>query len=119
MFDNMKNMASMLSQAKQMQEQMKQLQDELARRTVEADAGAGAVRVTMNGKFQVLRVQLDPALLSAFAGAGAQADQRMVEDLIAAAFNAALLKSQEMAAQEMSRITGGLDLGAIGKMLGG
>ena len=119
MFENMKNMASMLAQAKQMKEQMEVMQNELQKRIVEADAGAGAVRVTMNGKFQVLSVRIDKVMLSVFAGAGTEADQRMVEDLIAAAVNAAIVKVQETVQQEMSRVTGGLDLGAIGKMLGG
>lgn len=119
MFENMKNMASMLQQAKQMREQMEQVQAELARKTIEADAGAGAVRVTMNGKFEVLRVQLDRPMLTALTGTGVEADQRMVEELIAAAMNAAITKTQQHIQGEMSRVTGGLDLGALGKMLGG
>ena len=122
MFDNLKNMAAMMGQVKQMRQQMEQMQQELARKTVEADSGAGAVRVVMNGKFQVLSIHLDRPLLSTLVGSGGQGaseeDAQMVEDLIVAAVNAATAKAQELVAQEMQRLTGGLNLPGLDKLLG-
>lgn len=122
MFDNLKNMANLMSQAKEMRAKMEQAQAELSRKTVEADAGAGAVRVTMNGKMEVISVRIDKAMIATLAGSGADADQAMVEDLLTAAFNAALVKAQELIKEEMSKVTGGLNLGAIpglDKLMGG
>lgn len=122
MFDQLKNMAGLMGQAKEMKAKFEEVQKELARKTVEADAGAGAVRVTMNGKMEVLSVNIDKAMLMTLAGEGAQADQQMIEDLIAAAFNAALAKAQKLMQEEMAKVTGGFDLGGIpglDKLLGG
>jgi hypothetical protein len=110
MFDNLKNLADLVGQAKQMRAKFEQLQAELARKTVEADSGAGAVRVVMNGKFEVVSVKLDQPLLATLAGSGPDADRQMIEDLIAAAFNAALAKAQEMARDETVRALGTLNL---------
>jgi DNA-binding YbaB/EbfC family protein len=118
MFDNMKNMASFLGQAKQMKEKMEQLQTELGDKTVEADAGAGAVRVVANGKLEIISVHLDKPLLATLAGEGADADQQMIEDLITGATNAALDKARELVQQEMAQVTGGLDLPGLEKMMG-
>lgn len=118
MFENFKNMASMLGQAKQVQERFEAMQDELAAKTVDADAGAGAVRVVVNGKLEVQRVVLDRAMLQTLAADGDELDQRMIEDLIAAATNAALTKARDMIQQEFSRMAGGLNLPAMADMLG-
>ena len=122
MFDNLKNMAGMMGQMRQMRQQMEQMQQDLARKTVEADSGAGAVRVVMNGRFQVLSIHLDQPLLATLTGSGEssseESDNRMIEDLIVAAMNAALAKAQEMVAQEMQRLTGGLNLPGLDKLLG-
>jgi len=113
MFDKLKDMANLMSQAKEMQARMEQVQQELTRKTVEADAGAGAVRVTMNGKLEVLSVRIDKSMMLALAGEGSAADQQMVEDLMAAAFNAAVAKAQVLIQEEMSKVTGGLNLGSL------
>ena len=118
MFDNIKNMASLLGQAKQFQENLESVQKELARKTVEADAGAGAVRVVVNGGLEIVSVHLDRPMLATLAGSGPDTDQRMVEDLIAAATNAALTKAREMIQQEVSRSAGGMDMSGLGQMLG-
>ncbi len=110
MFENLKNMASLLSNARQLKERFDQLQAELGRKTVEADAGAGAVRVVANGRMEIVSVHLDRPLLVALAGQGSDADQQVVEDLIAAATNAALQKARELIQQEVMRVTGGLNL---------
>ena len=113
MFDqlkNLKSLASMFGNMDEIKAKFEQFQQDLARRTVEGDAGAGAVRVVMNGKFEVLEVRIDPAMMAALSGDGNEQDRAMVEDLIAAAFNATLAKAQELVRGEMSRVTGGLNL---------
>jgi DNA-binding YbaB/EbfC family protein len=119
MFDKFKDMAGLLGQARELGQKMEQAQAELAKKTVEAEAGGGAVRVTINGKLEVQAVGVDRPLIATLAGQGGDADARKVEELLAAAFNAALTKAQDLVKEEMSRATGGLDLSGINKMLGG
>lgn len=117
MFKNLKNLgqlASMLGNAKEMREKVEQMQAELARKTVEAESGAGAVRVTVNGKFDVLAVRFDRPLLATLVGEGDDADTQMIEDLVAAAVNAAMEKARQLAQEEMAKVTGGLDLSDLG-----
>lgn len=118
MFDNLKNLAGALGQAKQLREKYQQLLEELERRTVEGEAGAGAVRVVVNGKFEVLRVHLDRPLLRSLTGAGDDADDELIEDLIAASVNAALAKARELVQQQMSQLTGGLNIPGMESLLG-
>ncbi len=118
----MKNLASVMGQAKQMKERMERLQIELAAKTVEGESGAGAVRVVVNGKLDVLSVRLDRPLLTTLAGTGEDADIAVIEDLITAATNAALEKARSLVQQEMSQLTGGMDLSGVpglDKLLGG
>lgn len=133
MFDNLKNLGSLMAQAGQLREKFEQLQNELANKTVEGDAGAGAVRVVMNGKFEVLSVRLDRPLLAVLTGAvgaggesgttasdgsgSAAGDTQMIEELIAAAFNAAALKAQQLVKQEMAGLTGGMNLPGLSQLL--
>ena len=122
MFDQMKNLkqlASMLGNPQQLREQFEQIQAELARRQVEADAGAGAVRVTVNGLMQVQRIEFDQPMLKALVGEGEDADREMLEQLIVSATNAALEKAQAMVREELGRITGGMNLPGMEGMLGG
>lgn len=118
MFDNLKNMASVLGQAKQIRQKIEELQGELGKKTVEGQAGAGAVRVVANGRLEVITVRLDPLLLVTLTGAGDDADHQMVEELIAAATNAALLKARGLIQQEVSRLTGGLDMSGLAGLTG-
>ncbi|HEX7010387.1 MAG TPA: YbaB/EbfC family nucleoid-associated protein [Phycisphaeraceae bacterium] len=118
-FKNLKNLAGMFGNAKELREKFEQLQAELAQRTVEADAGAGAVRVTANGKLQIVRVELDRPLIISLAGEGSQADQEMIEELIASAANAALEKAQEMVRTEYARLVGGMGLPGLEGLMGG
>jgi DNA-binding YbaB/EbfC family protein len=98
-------MGQMLAAAQQMQEQM---QDRLGQVVVEGTAGGGAVTVRMNGRKQVLRVQIDP---SAVAGLGANtADREMLEDLITAAVNEAGRKADDAAQSGASAMLSGLGL---------
>jgi hypothetical protein len=122
MFDQLKNLkglASMLGNASELREKFERIQQELAGKTVEADAGAGAVRVTVNGRLQVLRVELDPAMVPSLAGQGADADREMIEELIASATNAALERAQAMIREELGKATGGLNLPGLDGMMGG
>jgi hypothetical protein len=119
MFDNLKNLAGIMGQAKELSQKFEKLQEQLAGMTVEADAGAGAVSVTATGRLQIVSVRIDPAMLGTLVGEGSDADRQMVEDLIAAATNAALEKAQALAKQEMSKLTGGLNLPGLDKLLGG
>lgn len=122
MFDQIKNIASMVGQAKQLREHLEQLQATAAQKTVEADAGAGAVRVVANGKMQIVSVTLDQPLLVTLAGQGDEADKCVIEDLITAATNAALDKARQAMQEELQRLGGGIDPAALAdlqKMIGG
>lgn len=119
MLGDLKNLASMMGQAKGLREKFEQLQGELVRMTVEAEAGAGAVRVVANGKLEITSIRFDGPLLASLVGVGNDADQQMIEDLTTAAANAALTKAKQMVQQEASRLTGGLNIPGLDKMLGG
>ncbi|MGC8718814.1 MAG: YbaB/EbfC family nucleoid-associated protein [Thermodesulforhabdaceae bacterium] len=88
---------------KAFQEKMEQVQESLERQTVEASSGGGMVTVTVNGKLEVVDIKIDPQLLQF-------EDVRMLEDLIIAAVNDALRRAQELMAQELSKLAGGLSL---------
>jgi DNA-binding YbaB/EbfC family protein len=97
----MKNqLAGLMQQAQKMQENMKRLQDELASIEVEGQSGAGMVKVTMTCKNQVRRVQIDPSLVGD--------DKDMLEDLVAAAFNAASRKAEETSQERLGKLTAGM-----------
>jgi DNA-binding YbaB/EbfC family protein len=95
------DLATLLRRAKEVQERMASLQRELARRTIEGSAGAGLVTVTVTGELRVLRVEIDPQLL-------AGGDREMLQDLVAAAVNAALANAQRIVQEEMQRAAGAL-----------
>lgn len=122
MFDQMKNLkglAGLLGNAGELREKMQRMQAELAKLTAEADAGAGAVRVVVNGKMQVLNVELDRGMIVALAGEGSDTDKQMIEELIASATNEALRRAQERVRQEMAKLTGGMDMPGLDGLLGG
>lgn len=116
MFDNLKNLAGMMGQAKEMRAKMEQIQEELQRKTVTAESGAGAVSVTMNGKMEVVNIELDPVMIQTLAGTGTDADKQMIEDLIVAACRAAHTKAQQLIQDEMKQLTGGLDIPGLDQM---
>ena len=93
----------MLRQARKLQDQLLKAQEELAQLTVEASAGGGAVTVVMNGKQQVLSVKISPEAVD-------PEDVGILEDLVMAAVNEALQKSQELVAKHLSPLTGGLNI---------
>ncbi len=99
----MGNMGNMMKQAQKMQKEMMKLQEEIEQRTVEASAGGGAVTVVITGKKEVKSITLNPEIVD-------PDDIEMLQDLIMAAVNEAIRQADEMAAKEMSKITGGLNL---------
>lgn len=99
----MKGMANMMKQAQKLQSKMLQMQEELAQKTVEASAGGGMVKVVANGKQQIVSVQIEKEVVD-------PEDVEMLQDLVQAAVNDALARSQEMANAEMSKLTGGLSI---------
>jgi DNA-binding YbaB/EbfC family protein len=92
----------LMQQARKMQEQMQKAQAELADRTVVGESGAGLVKVTMNGRHEVRQVELDPSLW--------QEERGFVEDLVAAAINAAVRKVEEENKRSLAAMAGGLNL---------
>src|SRR5258707_15282824 len=94
------DIAGLMRQAQQMQENMRRLQDELASIEVEGQSGAGMVKVTMTCRHDVRRVTIDPSLLAD--------DKDMLEDLVAAAVNDAARKVEAAVQEKMSALTGGL-----------
>jgi len=94
---NKGQLAGLMKQAQAMQENMKKAQDELGNIEVSGESGAGLVKVTMTCKHEVRRITIDPSLLAE--------DKDMLEDLVAAAFNAALRKAEETSAEMMGKIT--------------
>lgn len=109
MLGGLANLAGLMKQARQMKEQMEQIQAELERRTYDADAGAGLVVATVNGKGELTNIRIDPK---------AAADVEMLEDLIKASVGAATAKARDAAKAEMARLTGGLNLPGLSEMLG-
>jgi len=99
----MGNMNKMMKQVQKMQQDMARLQEELAERTVEAAAGGGVVTATVSGKLELKSIKIQPEAIE-------PDDPEMMEDLVLAAVNEALKKAQEMAAEEMSKITGGVKI---------
>lgn len=99
----MKGMGNMMKQAQKLQANMAKLQEELALKTVEATAGGGMIKVMANGKQQILSISIEKEVVD-------PDDVEMLQDLILAAVNDALLKSQEMVSQEMGKLTGGLNI---------
>ena len=92
-----------MRQAQELQAKLAKAQEELAEAKIEASSGGGAVTVTVNGQQQVLSVKISPEAIE-------PDDLEMLEDLVLAAVNEALTKSQEMAAKRMGKITGGLNI---------
>ena len=91
----------LLKQAKEVQERLRRLQEELGGRTVEGSAGGGMVVAVMNGRQELLDLRIEKEVVD-------PADVGMLRDLVRAAVNDALARSREMAAAEMAKITGGI-----------
>ncbi len=94
---------NIMKQAQKIQEKIAEVQKDLINRRVEASSGGGMVTVVANGKQEVLSVKIDPSVVN-------QQDVEMLEDLVTAAVNEALRKSQELIQEEMSKVTGGIKI---------
>ena len=97
----MGNIAGLMKQAQQMQENMKKVQDGLGSIEVEGASGAGVVKIQMTCKYDVRRVTIDPSVMD---------DKEMLEDLVAAAMNDAVRKVETLVSEKMAAATAGLPL---------
>ena len=99
----MGNMNNMMKQAQKMQKEMMRIQEEIEQRTVEASSGGGAATVVVSGKKDIKSIVIKPEVVD-------PDDVEMLQDLIMAAVNEAIRQADEMVANEMSKLTGGLNL---------
>jgi len=95
-------LGQLMRQAQKMQEDLRRAQEEIAQLEVSGEAGGGMVTVLMNGRHDVKKVSIDPALFGE--------DREMLEDLVAAAVNAANRRVEELSRERLSGMTAGLDL---------
>jgi len=99
----MPNMGNLLKKAQQLQEKMAKLQEELSEKTVETSAGGGMVTVIATGKQEIASIKIDPEVVN-------QEDIEMLEDLVLAAVNDALSQAKQMVSEEMTKLTGGVNI---------
>jgi len=99
----MKGMGNIMKQAQKLQSKMAKMQEELADKIVEATSGGGMVKVTANGRQQIVSINIEQEVVD-------PDDVEMLQDLILAAVNDALDKSQEMVSSQMGKLTGGLNI---------
>jgi nucleoid-associated protein EbfC len=102
-----KGFGNMMKEAQKLQEKMLAMQEEIAKKEVEATAGGGMVTVKVNGKQDILAIKIDPEVIN-------KDDAQMLEDLVLAACNEALRKSRELVQQELGKLTGGLKIPGLG-----
>ena len=100
---NMGNMQGMMKKVQKLQNDMKKMQEELKKKTVEVSAGGGAVKIVMNGEKEVQSLHIDPAAVD-------PEDVEMLQDLVMAAVNESIKKVDDMMAAEMGKLTSGLGL---------
>jgi DNA-binding YbaB/EbfC family protein len=98
-----KGLSDLIRQTQKIKEKMEEIQQELSSRTVEASSGGGMVKVVMNGRQQLLSLSIEPEIFQT-------GDKELLEDLIIAAVNEALKKSQELWIEELKKITGGFPI---------
>jgi DNA-binding YbaB/EbfC family protein len=100
------NQAAMMKQAQKMQQEMLRMQEEMENKTYSATAGGGMVTATVNGKHEVVDLKINPEAVD-------PDDVEMLQDMIIAAVNEAMRTADAEAAQNMSRLTGGMNLGGL------
>jgi DNA-binding YbaB/EbfC family protein len=98
-----KGLGGMLKQAQKIQSQLARIQEEMAQKTIEASSGGGMVSVVVNGKQEVISIKIEREVVN-------PDDIDMLQDLILAAVNEGIRKSQEMVSEEMRKLTGGLNI---------
>ena len=96
-------MSEIMRQAQDFQQRLSQVQDELAGRFVTASVGGGMVSVTINGKNELMSIQIDKEVIN-------PEDQSMLQDLIVSAVNEGIKKAQDMSQTEMKKLTGGINI---------
>jgi hypothetical protein len=102
-----KGLGNIMKQAQLMQQKMERMQQDLANRRVEASAGGGMVTAIVNGQQQLLELKIESSVVD-------PEDIEMLQDLIMAAVNQAIQKSQAMMQEEMAKITGGMNIPGLG-----
>ena len=100
------NQAAMMKQAQKMQQEMLRMQEEMENKTWSATAGGGMVTASVNGKHEVLDLKINPEAVD-------PDDVEMLQDMVIAAVNEAMRTADAEAAQNMSRLTGGMNLGGL------
>lgn len=103
------NMQGMLKKVQKMQKEMAKMQEEVKTKTVEASVGGGAISIVMNGEKEVQSLSINPSVVD-------PEDVEMLEDLIIAVVNEANKKVDDLLQQEMSKVTGGMNLPGMGGM---
>lgn len=98
-----KGLGGMLKQAQKIQAQLAKMQEEMAQKTIEASSGGGMVTVVVNGKQEVISLKIEREVID-------PDDVDMLQDLVLAAVNEGMRKSQEMVTEEMKKLTGGLSI---------
>ena len=101
MFGGKGGLGNLMKQAQDMQKNMQEAQDEIAKMEIAGEAGGGMVKVVMTGKYELVKVEIDDSLMD---------DKEMLEDLFAAAVNSASHRVEETTQEKMGGLTGGMDL---------
>jgi nucleoid-associated protein EbfC len=103
------NLTDLMQQAQALQGKLKEMQEQAASKTVEANSGGGMVRVTADGSLRVRKIDIDPAIIAAN-------DKPMLEDLIVVAVNDAIARAQQLVAEEMGKLGpfGGMKIPGFG-----
>ncbi len=97
------DMKFLMKQAQQMQRKMEEIKKELAQKEIKVSSGGGMIEITINGQQEINEIKIEPDVIDVN-------EKEMLEDLILAAVNEALRQSKELAAQEMSKLTGGANI---------
>lgn len=103
----MKGFGNLMREAQRLQQQMLELQEQVAQKKVQASAGGGMVTVEANGRQELTAIRIDPEVIN-------RDDPQMLEDLVLAACNEALRKARELVQQELGKLTGGLRIPGLG-----
>ncbi len=103
MFEGIGNISGLLKQAMNVKGKIEELKESLGNESIDASAGGGMVTVVMNGRFEVLSLQIDPEVID-------KDDPEMLETLVRAAINEATRKTQDLVKERMTEITGGIEI---------
>lgn len=106
-----KMIGDLMKHAQKMQQEMGKIQEESKKKTVEATAGGGMVTVTANGAMEIISINIERDVVN-------PDDIEMLQDLISAAVNEALRRAQQMVSDDMSKISGGMNIPGLGNMFG-